>query len=73
LFGESIDSSVDISLTLIGMLIHWPTLTIIKVLMVLQYIAISETLRIVIIFFIPILMFGCSRRNGLIEFGNDFE
>ena len=30
MFGESIDSSVDISLTLIGMRIHWPTLTIIR-------------------------------------------
>ena len=36
LFGESIDSSVDISLTLIVMRIHWPTPTIIKVPMVLQ-------------------------------------
>jgi len=30
LFGESIGSSADISLTLIGLRIHWPTLTIIR-------------------------------------------
>ena len=58
--------------------IDWPAYSLAhsdnhKVLMVLQQIAISETLCVVTIFFIPILMFGCSRRNGLIEFGNGFE
>ena len=58
--------------------IDWPAYSLAhsdnhKVLMVLQQIAISETLCVVTIFFIPILTFGCSRRNGLIEFGNGFE
>ena len=58
--------------------IDWPAYSLAhsdnhKMLMVLQQIAISETLCVVTIFFIPILTFGCSRRNGLIEFGNGFE